>query len=275
MQPQEIFSALFGNRPFFGGETSGIQKAVLEENLVLTALVSCAVRPGCPVRVLEVGSWIGFSALTWAHAIDMLSPEGGRVTCLDPWEPYFGDADISSGAAVYRRMDNLAKSGLAFELFRHNVSCGPLRVAIDPIRGQSRDVLPSLASGSFDVVYLDGSHYYGDVKADLEQSIGLVSVGGVLCGDDLDLQIGDIDRDKAVAHIDRDYVKDEHAGWYHPGVTLAIDECFGRVAKHGRTWFMQKTGTKEFAPPNLASARMAIPPHWPAEWQKKAQMLLR
>lgn len=78
-----------------------------------------------PVRVLEVGSWIGFSALTWADAVASFSTTGGEIVCVDPWRPYFSGSDLSKTDARYDRMDKLLRSGLAFDLFQHNIACAP------------------------------------------------------------------------------------------------------------------------------------------------------
>ncbi len=75
-----LLRSLFGKTPFFGGETLGPMTPI-KESLVLTALVSL-VAADEPVRVLEVGSWTGWTALTWAHAIDKAGNVGGRYCVL-------------------------------------------------------------------------------------------------------------------------------------------------------------------------------------------------
>ncbi len=274
METIEIFKSVFGNEPFFSGRTAGVQTPRLEENLVLTALVSSVVSSGRPVRVLEVGSWLGFSALTRAHAIDALSLAGGSVTCVDIWAPFLKNAELSDSETVYSAMDGLARNGLAFDLFRHNISCGPPRVPIGFERGNSAEILRTFEARSFDLVYIDGSHYYEAVRDDLAAAIGLVSSGGVLCGDDLEVQVGEIPKDKVVANLSGDCVRDEQLGWYFPGVTLAVHEALGPVEKHGRTWFMRKT-EGGFVPVDLSSQRMMVPPHWPPVWHHEAAKLLR
>lgn len=274
MTPSETIAALFGSRPFFGGETAGVQTPLIEESLVLTAIVSSVARDDRPISVLEVGSWVGFSALTWAHAIAAFSKGAGSVTCVDTWEPYFTQGELHSGQNVYRRMDALARSGLAFDLFRHNATCGPQGVAIKALRGESARILPDLPRAGFDIVYLDGSHYYEAVRNDLMQGTRLVAEGGILCGDDLELQIGEIEESVVRSNLHADCVKDPQAGWYHPGVTLAVHEALGFVSGHGRTWFMQKVGDT-FRPVDLSGERMMLPPHWPEKWQEKAATLLR
>lgn len=258
-----MLKALFGDQPFFGGETAGVQTPVIQQNLVMTALVSSVAKPGEPIRILEVGSWTGFSALTWAHAIAMLHDAGGEVTCVDAWEPYFIEADIRSAEPVYHRMDSLARSGLAYNLFLHNASCGPKGVPITPLRGKSAHVLASLEPGRFDLIYIDGSHYYESVRADL---IACRRLGGMLCGDDLELQVGEIARSEALGNIGRDCVQDTKGRWYHPGVTLAVHEILGEVQTHGRLWFTGAVDPQRHP--------MCVPDHWPERWKEKATGML-
>lgn len=272
MDMSAILRALFDDKPFFGGATRGIQTGV-KSQLVLTALVSVAVKSGRPIRVLEVGSWLGASALTWAYAIERFAGKG-EVLCIDTWAPYLSPDDIASENEVYAEMDGLVRSGLAYELFRHNVATGPRRVSVGHRRGSSRDILPTLDEASFDIVYIDGSHYYEAARADILAAQTLVAEGGILAGDDLELQLGaEIDEATVRANLARDYVSDAAIGSYHPGVTLAVAETLGRVSSVARQWFMRRTGAV-FSPFSLDGARMIIAPHWTPEMQAKARALL-
>jgi GT2 family glycosyltransferase/predicted O-methyltransferase YrrM len=49
--------------------------------------------------------------------------------------------------------------------------------------GNSHDLLKVL-NAKFDLVFIDGSHSYGDVKKDIELSMQLMSPGGLICGHD-------------------------------------------------------------------------------------------
>jgi hypothetical protein len=70
-----------------------------------------------------------------------------------------------------------------------------------------------------------------------------VIAGGYICGDDLELQMGEVDRNLASAHRDKDLVRDASTGTdFHPGVTLAVGEFFGEVSAYAGFWVMQKAG---------------------------------
>jgi len=268
---REMLAMLFPGQPYWGGLTRGAQTKV-KNALLLIALVSLVARADRPVRVLEIGSWTGFTALTWASAVSRLSPAAGEVVCIDLWEPYLADSDIESSALVYRDMDRMLRSGLAYELFRHNSACGPSNVPINHMKGRSADILPTLKPGSFDIVYIDGSHYYSDVKADIIAARPLVADGGILAGDDLEMQLGEIDENTVRKHLGSDFVTRDGRG-FHPGVTLAVAEIFGRVSSLHKTWYLRREGS-QFAHADPLQGRVIVPPEWPPEMQDEAQRLL-
>ena len=95
------------------------------------------------VRILEIGSWAGASAITWAEAIKKLG-RSGRVTCVDLWQPYF-DLTVEQ-ESHYREMSEAAKENKIFNLFLHNIRAANVSDMIDYLIGNARDVLPKLPS---------------------------------------------------------------------------------------------------------------------------------
>ncbi len=221
-----------------------------------------------PLRVLEIGSWLGFSALTWAEALAR-RPEGGRVLCVDPWVPYHTPEDART-LEFPQRMDAALHADVPYHVFLHNVRTAPEAVTIDHLRGRSRDVLPYLRDGYFDVVYVDGSHYYLDVLDDLREAVRLTALGGILCGDDLERQIGESDAARGIEGVSEEEVlRDggtdtkllENDGFYHPGVTRAVAEVLGRVPCWDGFWAVERTadGVCDLA---LAPGEPFVPGHF-------------
>jgi hypothetical protein len=89
--------------------------------------------------VLEIGAFEGKTTVF----IAWLFPNA-RITCIDPWKNY---NEVSAG------MDAVG------EAFRSNIALFADRVR--PIQGYSSDELPKLidAGESFDLIFIDGSHY--------------------------------------------------------------------------------------------------------------------
>jgi predicted O-methyltransferase YrrM len=253
-------AVLFPNEPYFLGGTAGVMGEPLR-HLYMTAAVAALGELDRPVRVLEIGSWIGFSTLTWAQALDEFVPHKGSILCVDPWASYWSTDEIQAGG-VAATMDFMARSGLSYDLFRHNLTLAPPDIRIDHLRGRSADVLAYLADRAFDVIFVDGDHRYAAVASDLRQADRLLAEGGLLCGDDLEHQAPPA----ACQALDPaiHYMQDSVTGIrYHPGVTRAVAEILGPVSAYDGFFVMRKLGGG-YVPVDLSGRTACIPRHFPA-----------
>jgi predicted O-methyltransferase YrrM len=118
-----------------------------------------------PSNVLEIGS---FEGRTTCWLLDNYAE--ANVTCVDTWE----------GSEEH---DQSMKDGL-FDRYSSNVKRFGERVTVR--RGMSGDVLRAFptASPSFDLVYVDGSHYSRDALEDAVLSWRLLKPGGFMIFDD-------------------------------------------------------------------------------------------
>ena len=193
--------------------------------------------------VLEIGSWSGESAILWAQEIRDAG-QGGVVVCVDPWAPYFKPEDMVN--RIVKEMDRMARDGSILEVFTRNIETAGVSAYIVPIRSKSVNALPILQKGFFDFVYIDGSHAHKDVSVDIALSKRLVQSGGLLCGDDLEMQRDDISveefsRCMESRDLDITYVS---TGYLHPGVMIAVDDEFGRVHCENGFWSVRRDGDK-------------------------------
>ena len=185
-------------------------------------------------RILEIGSWAGQSIIAWDKASDSTA----SLVVVDTWAPYLppdgSNGDIMSGAA---------KSGEIERLFRHNVRVSGIMPRLTIHKGCSSDILPTLERSSFDLIFIDGNHLYNYVLSDIQNAKELIKVGGIVCGDDLDKQlpdvVGDARHGNAVANDTQFLLALDGCG-YHPGVTQAVFECFGKVSCFDGLWAMWK-----------------------------------
>jgi predicted O-methyltransferase YrrM len=193
-----------------------------------------------PLRILEIGSWAGGSAITFALALREFAHPKSRVVCIDPWVYY----PMNRGnQQVNDIMANALRSGAVFQLFHHNISSAAVDELVIPMRGHSSDIMPMLLRDSFDLIFIDGDHSYEFVQTDVAMSRPLIREGGIICGDDLERQLADIDHAYCVQMRQDDYVPDPKTGIrFHPGVTLAVGEAFGRVSEVAGFWAVQRTG---------------------------------
>ncbi|MBL8687558.1 MAG: class I SAM-dependent methyltransferase [Rhodospirillaceae bacterium] len=257
---REIFRRLSPAAPYFPDQLVSIQSGPdsMIRHVWQTAAVCLVKDTPRPLRILEIGSWAGHSTLTWAEAIGKFERKGS-ILCVDPWGRYLAAGDVKGGGA-YQAMDAATDLDLIYTLFLHNIGFADPAARVDHIRGRFDDVAPYLGDGQFDIVYIDGSHYYADVVHDIAQARRLVRDGGLICGDDLEHQLADVDPDFVKANIAKDYARDPKGRGMHPGVTLAVAEAFGRVADYSGFWIMRREGER-FAEVGLHQAQVFIPNH--------------
>lgn len=155
---------------------------------------------GC--RMLEIGSWMGASAVVLGAEA---RARAGRLVCVDWWAGEDGnDADPLRAWARSWHTDPMGA-------FWRRIRKAELVGTVMPMRGKSQDVLPLLMPYLFHFVWIDGDHRYKGVRFDIEQARRLIAPGGIICGHD-----------------------------YDPGsdVALAANEAFGsRLHVEGRIWW--------------------------------------
>ena len=125
-----------------------------------------------PFVVIEVGCWLGAST---RHMASMLPP-GGVVYAVDHW---LGSIENQQGQDSWFPI--LPK---LYDQFLSNVIHAQLTDKIIPIRKGSLEASEYLEGTYADVVYIDASHDYESVYADLNAWYPFVNGHGTLCGDD-------------------------------------------------------------------------------------------
>ncbi|MEL0102057.1 MAG: class I SAM-dependent methyltransferase [Gammaproteobacteria bacterium] len=191
-------------------------------------------------NILEIGSWFGASTLSWAQGLLKYAKLNSSITCIDAWEPFF-DMNVHADHNYANEMEQLLESEFAYNIFLHNMRTIKKELKTQHFRGKSENILCQLKNEIYDVVFIDADHTYKSVSKDIKNSLRLVKDGGIICGDDLNLQLCEIDKDYANKNKDKDFIKDPLTNKnYHPGVTLAVFEEFGEVSSWGGFWAMQR-----------------------------------
>ncbi len=236
-------SCLRKNLPYFGDYLLACQ-GLRTRHIYMDMLVRTYVEnhPGAFINILEIGSWAGASATTFARSLKKHNGGEGLVICVDPWKPYHTEGQLAGSNECIEEMDRALRQDEIFELFWHNITALSNEDIVIPMRGRSETILPRLARDSFQIVFVDGDHSFRSVCSDIRNGMALVAPGGFLCGDDLEAQIGQVASSAAAANTHSDLVRDPiTGGWYHPGVTLAVGEIFGPVSATEGFWYVQKT----------------------------------
>lgn len=134
-----------------------------------------------PKTIIEVGTWKGRSAMHFAKATEALLT---NIFCVDTW---LGGVDhvLSSLPQDNRALDMFGSPRL-YHQFLRNFSGTPHAERIFPIQNTSLNGARILKryGVSAELIYIDGSHEYEDVYADLCAYELLLAPKGRMFGDD-------------------------------------------------------------------------------------------
>jgi hypothetical protein len=121
-----------------------------------------------PVRILEIGSWEGRSALFFLKFLPH-----SHITCIDTFTG--GKGEVRGCATEVPHTEGRFDRNLA-----------PYAARVETIRSRSVPALESLAAAGrrFDLAYIDGSHVSTDVIDDTVRVWPLIVPGGVVIWDD-------------------------------------------------------------------------------------------
>jgi len=143
-----------------------------------------------PSSILEIGSWMGSSSISWKAASEKYR-QGAIVYCIDTWlgspEHYLSTAGNEWNIEKLSITD---KGPTFFEEFLRNIHSSGYGKCILPMRADSYSALKYLAlqNAMFDIIYIDGAHDEISVFRDVTLAFGLLTEGGVICGDDFGWQ---------------------------------------------------------------------------------------
>ena len=126
-------------------------------------------RPNKAMRIIEVGSWVGESAVAMASQLK----DGGAVFCVDTFE---GDGSTDP---INRAIAALGSDAIE-DIFYQNTNGLPIRL----LKGKSLVVAKKLDPQEADLVWVDAGHTYEDAKADIEAWWNHVADDGWIGGDD-------------------------------------------------------------------------------------------
>lgn len=193
-----------------------------------------------PITVLEIGAWMGLgSTQLWKNLLP-----SSKLVIADAWSPLEGGDGINglNLMSLFQRTAFNSTITVADDIASKNIN-----VAI--FRGKSLLTLSFLEEKSFDLIYIDASHIYPDIKFDIQSAKRLIKDKGMICGDDLDLKITEGLIAVAKKNIELDLYLLPNGEAIHPGVLLAVYEEFEEVNQRNGTWWVYKNGesyTTEF-----------------------------
>ena len=163
-----------------------------------------------PLRVAEIGSAVGRGSTRIGGQV--VKRTGGNLYCIDPWKErslYFG--------------------------FLANMRICDLEATVVPIRSPSVDAAVLFDDGSLDAVFVDGSHIYPDVVADIDAYLPKIRKNGLMFGHDLHDVPCRFDRSELLSVSRKNNCEVNYTNSngevervdVHPGVILAVQDRFG------------------------------------------------
>lgn len=141
-----------------------------------------------PQTIIEVGTWLGASAIHMAGICKNLGLST-KIYCVDTW---LGAEEFWTRMAGTEERNLKLKNGYpsVYFDFLANVVEHDLQEVITPVPNTSfiGSVILNHYGIKADLIYIDGSHLYEDVKSDILAYRPLLNEGGTMFGDDIGWQ---------------------------------------------------------------------------------------
>lgn len=124
---------------------------------------------------VEIGSWMGKSASCLGQLIKE-SKKNIKVFAVDTFEGSEEHTEIVN--------DIRNNSTSLLEIFQRNMSLCEVDDIVSPIQGRSLDIASQFDDESIDFIFIDASHDYENVLADITAWYPKLKPGGLIAGDD-------------------------------------------------------------------------------------------
>ena len=120
---------------------------------------------------LEIGCFVGQSTTIFCK--ELAKYKNVTMTCIDTWQPF--------------EIFNVGKISNTFETFTSNLDEFPF---VKAIRGDSREVHKQLPDNYYDLVFVDGDHFYAGAYLDIQNYRSKCK--GTFCGHDCEMRYDEL-----------------------------------------------------------------------------------
>jgi predicted O-methyltransferase YrrM len=122
---------------------------------------------------LEIGSWMGLSAVIVSKELKRLGNVTAKVYCVDTWK----------GSEEHQELD-VIKNDELFDRFKSNIERSGMADMIISIRKPSVQVAQEWAGSLLDQIFIDGDHTFDGCANDIRAWIKWLRPGGDIYGHD-------------------------------------------------------------------------------------------
>ena len=167
------------------------------------------------INVLEIGTHFGLGS---TQILINNVPKNSTLTCIDKWNH-----------KIITKFDFLLPFlSTIINTFSHNVNI---------IRAPS-SFINQFKENKYDLIYIDGSHHYQDIKKDIINAKKLSNKKfSIICGDDCELSYSKENYKLSKSLVKRKIEKySVNNKIIHPGVFVAVHELFKKVNVKNGVW---------------------------------------
>lgn len=134
--------------------------------------------PDTPSTFVEIGCWLGKSTCYLGETIKE-SKKPITVYAVDTWAG-------SNEQAHQEYIQSIGGPEVLYQKFLHNLKCADIENIVKPLRKTSKKASLKFEDDSLEMVFIDASHDYLDVREDIDLWLPKVKKGGIIGGDDIE-----------------------------------------------------------------------------------------
>lgn len=150
---------------------NGIPGFLMEGDMNFLFSKAQALPPGA--RALEIGSFMGLSAIVFVHGFLAAGNREARLYCVDTWR----------GSEEHQNLRVVQEDAL-FDRFLSHIRQAGVESMITPVREASTKAAARFEDRSLDYIFVDGDHSFEGCYADLVAWYPKLKPGGVFIGHD-------------------------------------------------------------------------------------------
>jgi uncharacterized membrane protein YbhN (UPF0104 family) len=195
------------------------------------------------ISILEIGVYCGQTTIMIGKTLTK-NKKKFEITCVDVWEAFENTTD--KNIFMHNKMIQDLKNNKIFDLFINNLKANNLFEKCN-IKKQNSDNFFDENEKKFDLIIIDASHLFENVKRDILNSQNILHNFGFIIGDDYEINSSEIELAtlEKLAKKNVDIFYDEKTKKrFHPGVTFAVDKIFGKLKSKNGLFCVQKMDNK-------------------------------